>query len=149
MTNEHDTATETPPRWLLVGDPLVPIAAIPTRAWLDWAWANGEEVERSILLSPRLWTSPQFVPLSAPARWALLAGLGYSAQYGLDGRVPKVSLRCLAFGEDPTEAVNELVNTGLWIEDGEEYVVAELCESDLSPDALDALIADQDEDEGR
>lgn len=129
-----------PPRWLLVGDPVDPIAAIPTRAWLDHAWEHGEELDQGILLTPRIWTSPKLAGVGPEALWVLLAGLGYSAHFGLDGRVPKASLHCLTFGDDPEEAVRELVDAGLWMDDGDHYGLAEVQKADTLP-------ADSDEAE--
>lgn len=126
-----------PPRWLLVGDPLAPIAAIPTRVWLDWAWEHAQGTDHDILLSSLSLTAPEMAPLSFEARWVFVAGLGYSSQYGLDGRVPKASLRCLTFGDDPEEAVGELVDAGLWVDDGDHYALAETQEAHSLPDGSD------------
>jgi hypothetical protein len=66
---------------------------------------------------------PKVVAAGWQAAWLYICGLTYCSRYLTDGRIPKAQVRRLSDVPRPEQQAQRLLDAGLWVDDGNDYLV--------------------------
>ena len=74
-----------------------------------------------VRLEDGMYTHPKLVDISVFARWLLVASICYSNQNATDGVLSRNAAESVGMIRDPVEAIQELLDVGLWERHGSGY----------------------------
>jgi len=80
---------------------------------------------------------PKMLEIGAVGICLFLAGIGYSSRNLTDGRIPKLMAKRLIV-EDVSEVIPQMLELGLWVEDGKDYIVPAYLEWQTSSEEVAA-----------
>lgn len=76
-----------------------------------------------VYLDDQFFDHPKAMRAGGDACWLFVCGLGYCRRQETDGRIPKAAVPMLSDRKQPMKIAGRLVDVGLWVDDGEFFLV--------------------------